>query len=397
MALDDPLGAFAPEGQFRIAGAVEGALAGLAFAAKDIYDVAGHVTGCGSPDWRRSHAPATATAAAVAALIDAGASLVGKTMTDEIAYSLQGENAHYGTPVNPAAPDRVPGGSSSGSASAVAGGLVDFALGSDTGGSVRAPSSYCGLYGIRPTHGRISLANVMPLAPSFDTAGWFTREAGLLARVGAVLLGDGGAAPSPPRRLLMAEDGFALADDGVAEALAPALRRAEAAVAPAEPVTVAPDGLATWFGYFRILQAAEVWQSHGDWVRRVEPDFGPGVRDRFAFAATVSADAVAEADAGRRAVAARLDAMLGPDTVLCLPTAPGIAPLKDSPPERVDEFRERVLSLTCIAGLCRLPQVSLPLATVQGCPVGFSLIARRGGDEMLLALTRTIADAAPQI
>ena len=258
MALDDPLGAFAPEGRFRIAGASEGALAGLEFAAKDIYDVAGHVTGCGSPDWRRSHAPAAATARTVSALIDAGASLVGKTMTDEIAYSLQGENAHYGTPVNPAAPDRVPGGSSSGSASAVAGGLVDFALGSDTGGSVRAPSSYCGLFGIRPTFGRISLANVMPLAPSFDTAGWFTREAGLLARVGAVLLGDDGAAPAPPRRLLMAEDGFALADDGVAEALAPALRRAEAAVAPAEPVTVAPDGLATWFGYFRILQAAEV-------------------------------------------------------------------------------------------------------------------------------------------
>ncbi len=394
MALDDPLGAFAPEGRFRIAGASEGALAGLEFAAKDIYDVAGHVTGCGSPDWRRSHGPAAATAPAVAALIEAGASLVGKTMTDEIAYSLQGENAHYGTPVNPAAPDRVPGGSSSGSASAVAGGLVDFALGSDTGGSVRAPSSYCGLYGIRPTHGRISLANVMPLAPSFDTAGWFTREAGLLARVGAVLLGDGGAAPAPPRRLLMAEDAFALADDGVAEALAPALRRAEAAVAPAEPVTVAPDGLATWFEYFRILQAAEVWRCHGDWVRRVDPDFGPGVRDRFAFAATVGAEAVAKADAGRRAVAARLDAMLGPDTVLCLPTAPGIAPLKNSPPERVDRFRDRVLSLTCIAGLCRLPQVSLPLAMVDGCPVGFSLIARRGGDEMLLALTRTIADAA---
>jgi len=394
MALEDPLGAFAPGDEVRIAGAAEGALAGLTFAAKDIYDVAGHVTGCGSPDWRRSHRPAAATAPAVAALIDAGATLVGKTLTDEIAYSLQGENVHYGTPVNPAAPDRVPGGSSSGSASAAAGGLVDFALGSDTGGSVRAPASYCGLFGIRPTHGRISLANVMPLSPSFDTAGWFTREAGLLARVGAVLLGAGGGAPAPPRRLLMAEDAFALADDGIAEALAPALRRAEAAVAPAAPVTVAPDGLATWFGHFRILQAAEVWRCHGDWVRRVAPAFGPGVRDRFAFAATVGAEAVAEADAGRRAAAARLGAMLGPDTILCLPTTPSIAPLKDSAPEWVDAFRGRVLSLTCIAGLCRLPQVSLPLATVDGCPVGFSLIARRGGDEMLLALARTIAEAA---
>ena len=189
----DALGAFVPAPQPHIAGAADGPLAGLRFAAKDIFDIAGYVTGCGNPDWARTHGPATAHAPTVSALLDAGAELVGKTVTDELAFSLNGQNFHYGTPTNVNAPGRIPGGSSCGSASAVAGGLVDTALGSDTGGSVRTPASYCGLFGLRPSHGRITLDGVMPLAPSFDTVGWFTRDAGLLRRVGAVLLdGEGG-------------------------------------------------------------------------------------------------------------------------------------------------------------------------------------------------------------
>jgi Asp-tRNA(Asn)/Glu-tRNA(Gln) amidotransferase A subunit family amidase len=108
-------------------------------------------------------------------LLDAGAQFVGKAHTDELAFSMNGRNAHFGTPRNGGAPDRIPGGSSSGSASAVSNGLCDFALGSDTGGSVRTPASHCGLFGIRPTHGRISLERVLDLAPSFDTCGFFTR------------------------------------------------------------------------------------------------------------------------------------------------------------------------------------------------------------------------------
>jgi amidase len=391
MPLVDPLGAFVPHGDIRIEGAPDGPLAGLSFAAKDIYDVAGHVTGCGSPEWLRTHGPAERTAPAVQALLDAGATLVGKTLTDELAFSLQGENAHYGTPLNSAAPDRVPGGSSNGSASAVAGGLVDLALGSDTGGSVRVPASYCGLFGIRPTHGRISLAGVMPLAPSFDTVGWFARDADLLARLGAVLLGAGAAAR--PTRLLRAEDGFGLAFAGVAEALRPALDAAERAIAKAAPVTVAPDGLDQWFESFRLIQFAEVWRSHGDWVSRVKPAFGPGIRERFELARAIDPASVAAARTAREAVIRRLDDLLGEGTILCLPTAPGIAPLKNSAPQAVEGFRVRVQRLTCIAGLAGLPQVSLPLGRLDGCPVGFSLVARRGGDEMLLALARTIAGA----
>jgi len=165
-----------------------GPLAGLRFGAKDIFDITGYPTGFGSPDWFNSHPRATQTAPAIEMLVQSGASLVGKTHTDELTYSLLGMNAHYGTPINSAAPLRIPGGSSSGSAAAVAANLVDFAIGSDTGGSVRAPASFCGIYGMRPTHGRISLAHTRPLAKSFDTVGWFTREPKLLLQVGEVLL-----------------------------------------------------------------------------------------------------------------------------------------------------------------------------------------------------------------
>ena len=158
--MDDPYGAFCPNGDVALAGAGTGPLEGLSFAVKDIYHIAGHRTGFGNPTWLNTHQPADRTASTVSRLLDAGADMVGKTLTDEMAYSLTGENAHYGTPVNPAAPDRVPGGSSNGSASAVAGGLVDFALGTDCGGSVRLPASYCGILGMRPSLGRVPVDGI---------------------------------------------------------------------------------------------------------------------------------------------------------------------------------------------------------------------------------------------
>src|SRR5436309_7882862 len=186
----DNLGAFSRHTHVAVKGTGAGPLPNLIFGAKNIYDVAGHKTGFGSPDWLATHGPATRTAPSKQILLDAGADLEGKPHTDELTYSLMGENAHYGPPINVNAPGRIPGGSSSGSAAAVAGRLVDFAVGSDTGGSVRAPASFCGIYGIRPTHGRVSLEGACPLAPSFDTYGWFARDPALLERGGHVPLGD---------------------------------------------------------------------------------------------------------------------------------------------------------------------------------------------------------------
>ncbi|MCC7483744.1 MAG: amidase [Burkholderiales bacterium] len=387
---NDKLGAFCRHTHVESMGAASGPLAGLTFAAKDIYDVAGAKTGFGNPDWLATHEPAARTAPSVQMLLDAGAHLVGKAHTEEMAWSLTGENFHYGTPVNVNAPGRVPGGSSSGSAAAVAGGLVDFALGSDTGGSVRLPASYCGILGIRPTHGRIPLDGVAPLAPSFDTCGWFARDADVFERVGRVLLRDDAPARSP-RRLLVARDAFAFADPGAAEALEPGLDKVSALAGAREAVTAGGEPLAAWLECFRSMQGAEAWAAHGEWVTRVKPRFGPAIQGRFEWARDIPPGDVARARARREEIARRMDEMLRDDAVLAVPSAPGIAVPCRSAPQLVEHARNHALPILCIAGLARLPQVSLPLATLEGCPLGLSLIAARGNDTMLLALASRAA------
>ncbi len=391
----DSLGAFVPGNDLRLDGAAEGPLRGLEFAAKDIYDVAGHVTGCGNPDWARSHPPAAASAWAVEAWLAAGATLAGKTITDELAYSLNGQNAHYGTPTNVNAPGRIPGGSSSGSAAAVAGGLVDLALGSDTGGSVRVPASYCGIYGIRTTHGRVPLAGVMPLAASFDTVGWFARDAGLLLRAGKVLLGDEADAPAPGR-LLLTEDAFALAAPEVQAALAPLIVRLEARLGKAESVTLGEPGggLTAWMLRFRTLQAREIVIQHSAWIDEVQPKFGAEVGARLDWARSITDADVEAAKPAREAFTRRVTGLLGDDGIICLPAAAGIAPLATASAEARVEHRNRTLSLTSVAGLARLPQISLPLAQVEGCPLALGLIGPPGSDRRLLAFAEAFVSPA---
>src|ERR687890_601264 len=211
MLLDrDPAHAFMPYPAVPVPHAPSGPLSGLTFAAKDLFDVAGYPTSAGSPHMLAMSGVKTRTAPTVQKLLDSGARLVGKTITDELAFSMNGKNAHFGTPVNGAAPDRIPGGSSSGSASAVSNGLCDFALGTDTGGSVRAPANHCGLFGIRPTHGRVSLEGCHDLAPSFDTCGYFARDGATFLRVGEVVLGSDPAPLPQIPRVLLAQDAFAL-------------------------------------------------------------------------------------------------------------------------------------------------------------------------------------------
>jgi len=377
----DHLGAFCTHTHVFRAGAGSGPLRELTFGLKDIFDVSGHRTGFGSPDWFATHGEASSTATVARMLLEAGATLVGKTHTEEMAFSLTGENAHYGTPLNPAAPQRVPGGSSSGSAAAVAGRLVDFAIGSDTGGSVRAPASFCGVYGIRPTHGRIPLDGACPLAPIFDTVGWFARDAALLAQVGEVLLGG---APATPGRVLLATDAFDLALPGATDALAPAVARVTALLGDPERVTVSKEGLPAWFDVFRVLQYDDIWTTHRAWVTRARPTFGPQVGPRFDAVAQVQPAEVTIMRERRAQIAARLDGLLAENSVMLLPTVPDIAPLLKRPPAETVAFRERALAMLCIAGLGGLPQVNLPFGTLNGCPIGLSMIAARGNDEMLL-------------
>ncbi|EFN54730.1 hypothetical protein CHLNCDRAFT_35982 [Chlorella variabilis] len=384
-------------GEVHVVGAPSGPLTGLTAVVKDCFDVAGHRTSNGSPAWLETHPPAQRNAAAVQALLDAGATIIGTNVMDEMAYSLAGENAHYGTPANPAAPGRIPGGSSSGTAAAVAAGDADLGLGGDTGGSVRVPACHCGILGIRPTHGRVSLQGAVPLAPSFDTGGWFARDAGVLRAVGGVLLDGGSRRPAQLRRLLVAADAFGLAEEATTkalyDALSPKIDQVAALLSKPQEVEVGSStgGLSqAWFNAFRVHQAHEIWQQHGAWVTEHRPNFGPGIRERFQMAEGVSRKQYEEAAQQRGAARQRLAELLGGDGVLMLPTAPAPAPLLNTPSDQLDAFRTSLISLTCIAGLSGFPQVNVPIADVEGLPVGLGLIGPPGSDEDLLELTEQL-------
>lgn len=390
----DPHKAFVDYPDVAVPHAEDGPLAGLIFAVKDIFDVAGYPTGCGSPEKRaeseanppQNHAPV------VAALLDAGARFVGKTHTAELAFSLDGRNDHFGTPANPAAPGRVPGGSSSGSASAVAGGLVDFALGSDTGGSVRGPASLCGIIGLRPTHARIDIGATMPLSPSLDTVGWFARSAEVYERVGAVLLGDDLEGPALSR-MIVAEDAYALLT-GAAEdaALRPAVAEIAKHLESEGARAIASDGLAAWAQVFRTVQGFEAWQSHGAWITSRKPKLMPAVRGRFEAASRVTADDYAKAGVKRSQIREEVAGILGDDGTIVLPSLPAIALPVDADEAEFDAFRTQALQMLCISGLSGFPQISLPLGNVDGSPIGLSLIAPPGRDLALIALARAILE-----
>ena len=366
-------------------GADAGPLAGRTFVAKDLLDVAGHRTGAGNPAWLEEAEVAAEHAPAVQRLLDAGADLVGKAITDELAFSLAGTNAHYGTPVNVNAPGRVPGGSSSGSAAAVAGGVCDVALGSDTGGSVRVPASYCGVWGLRPSTGAAPMGGLVPLAPSYDVVGVLAASGPLLAAAGTALLG---AAPAPrPARLVVAEDVLAKADPATADAVRSAAGPlADRLGATLTTTTLAPDGdaLGRWHGAFAIRMLFEAWVTHGRWITARQPPLGPEIAELFAFASSLPDPGDAAAVAAGEVVAA-LDLLLGDDGVLVLPSAVGPAPPIDAGLDAMRDIAARTVGLTCLAGLAGAPQLSLPLASVEGLPVGVGLLARPGADATLLA------------
>lgn len=367
-------------GEPLVAGAEDGPLAGETIAVKDLYDVEGHAVGAGNPAWLAAASPAAASAPVVSALLAAGASVRGISRTDEFAYSLAGTNHHYGTPPNAAAPGRVPGGSSSGSAAAVALGEASIGLGTDTGGSIRVPAAYQGLFGIRTSHGVVRREGLLPLAPSFDTVGWLTRDAGVLARVGDVLLP--GAPTSADRRLITVPSLLALADADVAAAVAGWQPDLGLRLPEAWPL----DDLSLWREAFVTLQGWEAWQTHGAWLRGRLDSLGPDVRSRFKKASTVTEH---DATAARQTIEVARGTIrdLVADRILVLPAAPTVAPLLGPGlAERLQSARTATLTLTCLAGIGGLPAVTVPLTTAAGLPCGVCLVAAPGRDRDLLEM-----------
>jgi len=387
--MPDDINAFVPGPRVHIEGQLGGPLAGLSFAAKDLFDVAGHPTGGGNPDWARANPIPTRHAWAVQRLLDAGATLIGKTITDEVSLGIVGENAFYGTPINSRAPNRVPGGSSSGSAAAVAAGLCDTALGTDTGGSVRVPASFCGLYGIRPTHGRLNVSGMMQQAPSSDTTGWFARDAATFARVSSVMLGE--AIPTAlPRRLIIAVDAFAFADPEVAAALNAMVERVSALIGDRREEVMAPAGITQWARAQRTLQPSEAWLTFRDWIDRDNPRFAFSVARNIILGSMISDSERGWARLVRREARGRMRYLLPEGTILCLPTTPFPAPKRGEPLSVASEQRDLLLCLCCHGGLTGVPQISIPGAAVDWLPIGLSIVGGPGCDATLVAVARAL-------
>lgn len=333
---------------------------------------------------------------------------------DELAYGLMGRNVHSGTPENPAAPTRVPGGSSSGSASVVAAGLVDFALGTDTGGSIRVPASWCGLFGIRPSWERIPIDGVVPLAPLFDTVGWLARDGRTLARVGQAIARGGpfeattrianfaaqplsldigrvrAYVPSEIRTVVLCDDLFERADANVRDAILAAVEKRLDPLVSIRHGRLGGD-LTAWAEVFRTLQFGAIWEALGPWIEAVRPAVAPDVAARFAQCAALSADALQKAREAHEKIRETIHAATRDGAVLCFPTTPSIAPLRDFDPHQIEPMRNTLQAFTCIAGLSGAPQISLPLGTAEDAPCGLSLLGAPGQDPALLEMAALIS------
>lgn len=372
-------------------GKVQGPLAGLDFAVKDVFALTGERACYGNPLWLESHGPAEHTARATSLLLDAGANLVGLTKTDELALSLTGENAHFGTPENPRAPDCVPGGSSSGSASVVALGQADFALGTDTGGSVRVPASHTGLFGFRPSHGLISTEGVLPLAPRFDTVGVLAREANVMARVCGVLLPD--LDLPEPRALISLRDLQAFVDEDARAVFvdsAAALAQSLGLALEWQDVPVGPPPPSEWLATYLTLQNLDAAAIHRTWLEQKRPQFGSLIGRRVQWLLNTEPSAGPLAEAKRSALAAWLGERLASGAWLVLPSAPGAPPRRGQSDDDTERYTGRALTLNALASLSGAPQLSLPLASVRGLPLGISLLGPRNADRALLRLAQRL-------
>lgn len=351
----------------------EGPLSGYTFAVKDVFAVEGEINSAGNPDWLKTHDVSLKTAPVIELLLKQGATLKGLTHTDELMYSLNGENIHYGTPPNPLNKEHIPGGSSSGSASAAI--ERDFTLGTDTGGSIRVPASYCGLFGIRPTHHVISLEGVIPLAPSFDTVGWMSTSSRVLKEVGDVLLQD---EIIEFTHIYKDEQAWSYVDSFDRKILESALSNLTVVIkALTEP-------LSQWATLFRTIQGIEVWKTHGEWVRTVKPTFAPAIQERFQWASTLDSSSYDELKIEQQRITEYLQKEIGDKGLLVIPTTASVSPKKNASLEEVEAVRTKTMELTCIAGLAGFPQVTIPIKREDGLALGLSFIANKGRDRSLL-------------
>lgn len=361
-------------------------LSAYRLAVKDLFDVVGIPTSAGNPDWLNTHAVPNDTNSTVFRLLQHGAKYVGKTLTDELAYSLNGQNVHYPKLVNPVTPERIAGGSSSGSAVAVASNQADIGLGTDTGGSIRVPASYNGLFGLRTTHDVISCDNMVALAPSFDTVGWLTRTLDEMESVARLVL------PNATKRNQSNPVILTTVNNLIAGAEHKPLieqwlnARQNVTLQSLEIDVVKLNTSET----FRVLQGYEIWQQHGQWITANHPKFADDVQARFAWCKTITREQFLTAKTQQAVISQVVKQALLDCDALVIPTTPGKAPLLETSAEALATYRENLMALTALAGLAGLPQLHLPLFTMDGAPCGLSIIGKSDQDFALISVAKQL-------
>ncbi len=386
---------------FSIEPSQAGSLDNLTFAVKDNIDVAGYKTSYGSKAWFDANPPAVSHAICVEQLLNAGARCIGKTITDELTYSLAGENYFYGTPINPKVPERIPGGSSSGSASAVACGLVDFAIGTDCAGSTRVPASFCGILGMRPTAFRISESGILPFSPSVSTVGILANEITVLEKVMRVLLCSSHKLAAPVKHIYLLEDAFAIADEEINKALQEKI----AQLRDRQDITVSSITLSEIVGEdislyscneeaLRVVQSTEIWNALGSWITAFNPEMDPQIRRVLEDVKNIDRSKLNDALYTCERIYTKVSQFTKTGDLFCFPTVP-ILPLLKGELENIEkgkDFYRRAMAITSFAGAARLPEISIPVTNVRNIPIGLSLAAGHGQDEFLLASVRQLFD-----
>ncbi|KAH7528570.1 hypothetical protein FEM48_Zijuj05G0086000 [Ziziphus jujuba var. spinosa] len=373
------------------------------------FEIDGHVTGFGHPDWARTHEAASGTSPVVSSLVEGGATCIGKTVVDELSNGISGENKHYGTPTNPAAHPRMPGGSSSGSAVAVAANLVDFSLGIDTVGGVRLPAGFCGVMGFRPSYGVVSNMGIIPVSTSLDTVGWFAKDHNILRRVGHVLLQLPYAVQRNPRQIIIADDCFQLVK-------IPADRIVQVVIKSTEKVfgrqVLKHENLGSYLSskvpslkefqskktngqlkkssltlladIMRFLERHEFKHNHGEWINSVKPVLVPYLSSQLHETLETTDTEVEKCKLIRNEMRLAISSLLKDDGILVIPTTADPPPKLGGKEIYSEDFQSRSFSLLSIASISGCCQVTVPVGSHDNCPVSVSFIARHGGDRFLL-------------
>ncbi|MEP4889771.1 MAG: amidase [Aliiglaciecola sp.] len=366
-------------------------LKGWTLAVKDLFDIDGMLTTAGNPDWAATHPIATQTSETVARLLDAGAEFVGKTITDELAYSLNGQNIHYPALINCLDKDRISGGSSSGTVVAVGRNLARIGLGTDTGGSIRVPASYNNLIGFRPTHGLISLKNVVPLAPSFDTPGWITRTIEDALEVAKCLIPSQQTEDTPFSTPVALTDLIEFAQHKVE---IEQWLKTTFPVGVSKSQTISAEDVEKAANAFRVLQGREIWQTHGEWITNSQPTFADDIQQRFEWCETLTKDDELFAIEQQQTLQNKVSALLTQGQYLLLPTTPGPAPRIDTSASEIAEYRKKLMQFTCIAGLTGCPQLHMPLFKQHNTAYGLSILGPKNSDLSLLRLGQKLMGTA---